>query len=59
MLRTFNCGIGMIVVVDGAHGENVAATLRREGEDVAVIGAVVRRVDGAPSVIYSGHLKLD
>lgn len=41
MLRTFNCGIGMAAVVSQAQAEEVAADLRRSGEDARVIGRVV------------------
>ena len=32
MLRTFNCGIGMIAVVEPREADAVAAVLEREGE---------------------------
>lgn len=40
LLKTFNCGIGMIVVVDPAHAEQIAALLTAEGETVIRIGSV-------------------
>ncbi len=58
MLRTFNCGIGMIAVVDAAKADAVAALLKREGESVARLGEVVSVTDGAPRVLYDGHLAL-
>ena len=42
MARTFNCGIGMAVVVDPARVEAVAAALTQAGETVHHIGRVVR-----------------
>jgi phosphoribosylformylglycinamidine cyclo-ligase len=57
MLRTFNCGIGMIVVAEPAKAHAIAATLGREGEQVARLGEVVA-ASGAPRVIYDGHLAL-
>ena len=57
MLRTFNCGVGMIVVVKPAKADVVAAVLTREGETVTRLGEVVARAD-APRVIYDGHLAL-
>ncbi|MBI1239688.1 MAG: phosphoribosylformylglycinamidine cyclo-ligase [Alphaproteobacteria bacterium] len=55
MLRTFNCGIGMIVIASADAAESVAETLRAGGETVSVIGAL-EAGDGAPSVRYAGDL---
>lgn len=41
MLRTFNCGIGMAVIVRRAEAEAVAAALVATGETVSAIGDVV------------------
>jgi phosphoribosylformylglycinamidine cyclo-ligase len=57
MLRTFNCGIGMIAVIEPAKADAVAAVLTREGETVTRLGEVVARAD-APRVIYDGRLAL-
>ncbi|MBD8553030.1 phosphoribosylformylglycinamidine cyclo-ligase [Rhizobium sp. CFBP 8762] len=58
MLRTFNCGVGMIVVVAAEDAERVAAALTDEGETVFTLGRMVAREDGAPGTIYSGTLAL-
>jgi len=47
MNRTFNNGIGMVVVVEAAHADATAQTLREHGENVHVIGAITPRGDGA------------
>jgi phosphoribosylformylglycinamidine cyclo-ligase len=57
MLRTFNCGVGMIVVTDPARADEVAAVFAREGEAVTRIGEVVAAT-GDARVIYDGHLPL-
>jgi len=40
MHRTFNCGIGMVVIVAGADVDAALALLRAQGEVASVIGAV-------------------
>jgi len=50
MYRTFNCGIGMAVVVSPEAAETATAVLSRAGEAVYRIGRIERRGDG-PAVI--------
>jgi phosphoribosylformylglycinamidine cyclo-ligase len=57
MLRTFNCGIGMMLVVDPAAAEQVSAVLRALGETVTPIGRVGAR--GESSVAFAGKLNFD
>lgn len=45
MLRTFNCGIGMVVAVAADEAEAVAATLRAAGETVTAIGELTAAGD--------------
>jgi phosphoribosylformylglycinamidine cyclo-ligase len=40
MLRTFNCGVGMVVVVARTDAEQAAESLRQTGESVSVIGEI-------------------
>ena len=56
MLRTFNCGIGMVAVVEPNKAEAVADALKREGETVMRLGEVV--TDDTHSVVYVGQLDL-
>ncbi|GAD20880.1 phosphoribosylformylglycinamidine cyclo-ligase [Acidovorax sp. MR-S7] len=51
MNRTFNNGIGMVVVVDAAHADATAATLRAAGEAVHAIGTIAERGAGAAVVV--------
>ena len=56
MLRTFNCGIGMIAVVAAGQAAQVAAVLNQAGEHVTSIGRIVPRRDAG--VIYRGSIEL-
>ena len=47
MNRTFNNGIGMVVVIDAANASACAATLREAGETVYEIGVIAPIGDGA------------
>ncbi|RYF84216.1 MAG: phosphoribosylformylglycinamidine cyclo-ligase [Comamonadaceae bacterium] len=47
MNRTFNNGIGMVVVIDAAAAAACAATLRDAGETVYEIGVIAPRGEGA------------
>ena len=51
MNRTFNNGIGMVVVIDAAEAAACAATLRAEGETVHEIGVIAQRGTGAAVVV--------
>jgi len=52
MLRTFNCGIGMCVVVAATDAATAMAQLQASGETVWRIGEIVARPAGAEQVIY-------
>ncbi|HWK65065.1 MAG TPA: phosphoribosylformylglycinamidine cyclo-ligase [Rhizobiaceae bacterium] len=56
MMRTFNCGIGMVTVVARGQAAQVAAVLQEAGETVAPIGRIVPRRDAG--VIYRGAISL-
>ena len=56
MMRTFNCGVGMIVVVASGQAAQVAAVLQEAGETVTPIGRIVPRRDAG--VIYRGRIDL-
>lgn len=56
MLRTFNCGIGMVAIVAADRAEAVVAVLSQAGHHTARIGEVVEAVD--TKVAYSGQLAL-
>jgi phosphoribosylformylglycinamidine cyclo-ligase len=57
MLRTFNCGIGMIAVVAAGEASTLTRALRDAGETPILIGEIVGG-DDEERVRYRGSLKL-
>jgi phosphoribosylformylglycinamidine cyclo-ligase len=51
MWRVFNCGIGMVLIVDAAHAGSASETLRAAGESVYRIGEIERRHGDEPQTI--------
>ncbi len=56
MLRTFNCGVGMVLIVDHHHSDNVMKALADAGETSFVLGELIPRQGESP-VCYSGRLE--
>ena len=52
LLKTFNCGIGMVVVAAAARADAISATLAAAGETVVPLGRIV----AGQGVIYKGRL---
>ena len=57
MLRTFNCGIGLVLVCAAGEANKLCAFLGGQGEDARIIGAL-REAEGKPAVRFSGSLGL-
>lgn len=57
MLRTFNCGVGMIVVADAGKSDAVIERLRQAGESPVRIGEAIAHAEGE-RVRTAGSLKL-
>jgi len=56
MLRTFNCGVGLIAVADAARASDVIAAFKGAGENAFVIGKLTRAAGPEPAVRYTGSL---
>ncbi|MGF1651607.1 MAG: phosphoribosylformylglycinamidine cyclo-ligase [Hyphomicrobiaceae bacterium] len=56
MLRTFNCGIGMVIVADPSQAQALERSLAEAGDDPIRIGTLVQAASDAPSGAGSaGH----
>ncbi|MBV9694650.1 MAG: phosphoribosylformylglycinamidine cyclo-ligase, partial [Alphaproteobacteria bacterium] len=56
MLRTFNCGIGLVAVTDVKTSGHVIDAFQESGEKAQRIGRLVRG-DGEAKVVYRGQIK--
>jgi phosphoribosylformylglycinamidine cyclo-ligase len=56
MLRTFNCGAGMMAVASAADAEAVKLGLEELGESVAIAGSIIAKPEGGERVIFHGKL---
>ena len=54
MAKTFNCGIGMAVVVAAENADRAKKIFEECGETVYTIGRVVERAEGAPATVVNG-----
>ncbi len=54
MLRTFNCGIGMVVCLAEEHAAQATALLESQGEQVFTIGQITASEQAQARVIYHG-----
>jgi phosphoribosylformylglycinamidine cyclo-ligase len=56
MLRTFNCGVGMVAVVAAGDAKRVTDALAVKGETVFEIGRIEPRAARGDAVVYTGSL---
>ncbi|AGF75949.1 phosphoribosylformylglycinamidine cyclo-ligase [Bartonella vinsonii] len=56
MLRTFNCGIGMVIIVAQQAVEKITQMLEMQGETVTLLGVLTKRQD--KGILYKGGLHL-
>lgn len=59
MYRTFNCGVGMIIVVPSDKVEQSIASLTQHGEKAWHIGAIAEKPANAEQVIFSANNSID
>jgi phosphoribosylformylglycinamidine cyclo-ligase len=57
MLRTFNCGIGLVVIAEAKRAEIVAGAFVAAGEKMIRLGEVVAG-DGEPKVNFMDKFQL-
>ena len=54
-LKTFNVGIGMVIIVNQANADSTLAELKAAGEDAIVIGSLVARSGGEGCVVKNAE----
>jgi phosphoribosylformylglycinamidine cyclo-ligase len=57
MLRTFNCGIGMVAVLDRGKADAALESFTKQGDEVVRLGEVAAAEAGG-AISFSGHLDL-
>jgi phosphoribosylaminoimidazole (AIR) synthetase len=56
MLTTFNCGLGLIAVVEAGKAGAVIEAFQELNDHAYRVGSLVRSRDGDPQVSYRGAL---
>ena len=57
MTKTFNCGVGMVLIVAPERRDEAMALLRAAGEEPMVLGSVTQKAsEGDPGVVLTGEL---
>ena len=51
MYKTFNCGIGMVLIIDSKDLNQVIKILSSNGESVNILGSVTKRKNNDPQVV--------
>ncbi len=58
MMRTFNCGVGMIGVCKAEDLDAVLEVLAREGETAFALGRIIARGEDMAGTVYKGMINL-
>ncbi len=58
MLRTFNCGVGMVVIAGADDAGLLSSLFAAEGLGVSNLGRIVRRAEQAEQVLFRNSLPL-
>ena len=56
LTKTFNCGVGMVLVVPPAKVAECLQLLEAQGETAFQIGSIVPRAEGGEQVVLNGEL---
>ena len=59
MSKTFNCGIGLALVVGKEHKEDVIKTLTEAGETVVEIGSAAQHLEGRCKLQNGNTVKIE
>lgn len=51
MLKTFNCGIGMCIIVEASHVDNILKNLIKNKEEASIIGELNTKTDNKDIII--------
>ena len=55
MLRTFNCGVGMILIVPPSQTQEILLQLKALNEEAFLIGHIEQRAEDEPAVLFTGE----
>ena len=55
MAKTFNCGIGLVVIVKASGSDDVQKIFEQQGETVYTLGHIVKRSENEPATIVTGQ----
>ncbi len=55
MFRTFNCGIGLILITPASQSQDILLQLKALGEEAFVIGRIEKHSEGEASVEFTGE----